>query len=180
MSLLSFFFLSKFFYRKLQIGGATPCLAIKAKICWLCNWICKFPMPKSSKKKKDKAADFSVWIPHFLERNLYRPHSDRKRSWSLERANKLRAMPLTPHLKLDVNLTALSLSFFNWLSISLAINLPTQSITSNKNADLPSTKRRLTFDDLLAHLKHYSPGTRKGAFIFRLSIYVWRWFQMRF
>ncbi|KAJ7209662.1 hypothetical protein GGX14DRAFT_452486 [Mycena pura] len=44
-----------------------------------------------------------------------------------------------------------------------AIALPSQSITLDRAADAPATRRRLTFDDLIVHLKHYSPGTRKDG-----------------
>jgi len=44
----------------------------------------------------------------------------------------------------------------------LAIALPTQSIAHEKDANAPTTKRRLTFDDLVLHTKHYNPVTRKG------------------
>lgn len=86
-------------------------------------------MPKSSKKKKDKAADFS------------------KAKLKLGKGKQAASNAIDTSFK------------------ARSINLPTQSITNNKNADIPSTKRRLTFDDLLAHLKHYSPGTRKDAII---------------
>lgn len=44
----------------------------------------------------------------------------------------------------------------------VAIALPTQSIAVEKDDTIPTTKRRLTLDDLLVHLKHYNAGTRKG------------------
>lgn len=48
-------------------------------------------------------------------------------------------------------------------SSSSAIALPSQSITKDKDTEIPTTKRRLTFDELVAHSKHYSAGTRKGS-----------------
>ena len=46
----------------------------------------------------------------------------------------------------------------------LAIALPSQSIAQTKDSDTPTTKRKLTFDDLVAQLRHYNSGTRKGAY----------------
>ncbi|KAF8640646.1 hypothetical protein AX17_000303 [Amanita inopinata Kibby_2008] len=44
-----------------------------------------------------------------------------------------------------------------------SIVLPSQSITVQKSIDTPTTKRRLTVDDLLVHLKHYNAATRRDA-----------------
>ncbi|KAH8110674.1 hypothetical protein DFH11DRAFT_1514092 [Phellopilus nigrolimitatus] len=44
-----------------------------------------------------------------------------------------------------------------------SIALPQQSIATTKDASAPTTKRKLTLEDLLAHLKHYSAGIRKDA-----------------
>ncbi|EGO01885.1 hypothetical protein SERLA73DRAFT_71044 [Serpula lacrymans var. lacrymans S7.3] len=71
-------------------------------------------MPKSSKKKKEKAADFSK------------------------------------------------------AKLKLAIALPTQSIATEKDDTIPTTRKRLSFDDLISHLGHYSAGVRKDA-IFSLK-----------
>lgn len=49
------------------------------------------------------------------------------------------------------------------LKLSLAIALPTQSIAIERDDQAPTTRRRLTFEDLIAHVKHYSAGTRKGG-----------------
>lgn len=46
----------------------------------------------------------------------------------------------------------------------LAIALPNQKISSNRDHDEPSTHRRHTFSDLISHLKHYNAGARKGLF----------------
>ena len=43
-----------------------------------------------------------------------------------------------------------------------AIALPRQTIGLEKDASKPTTRRNLTLDDLLVHLKHYNPTTRKG------------------
>ncbi|KAI5119061.1 hypothetical protein M0805_001520 [Coniferiporia weirii] len=44
-----------------------------------------------------------------------------------------------------------------------SIALPQQSIAATKDSSTPTTKRKLSFDDLLAHLKHYNAGVRKDA-----------------
>ncbi|KAJ7783892.1 hypothetical protein DFH07DRAFT_874241 [Mycena maculata] len=84
-------------------------------------------MPKSAKKRKDKAADFS------------------RAKLKLGKGKKLASNAIDTSFK------------------ARSIALPSQSITVDKDADAPTTKRRLTFDDLIAHLKHYSAGTRKDA-----------------
>ncbi|KAJ7103428.1 hypothetical protein B0H15DRAFT_812209 [Mycena belliarum] len=84
-------------------------------------------MPKSAKKRKDKAADFS------------------KAKLKLGKGKKL------ANNAIDTSFKARSIA------------LPTQSISLDKDSDVPTTKRRLTFDDLIVHLKHYSTGTRKDA-----------------
>ncbi|KAJ6604747.1 hypothetical protein DFH09DRAFT_1123715 [Mycena vulgaris] len=84
-------------------------------------------MPKSAKKRKDKAADFS------------------KAKLKLGKGKKLAANAIDTSFK------------------ARSIALPSQSITLDKDTDTPTTKRRLTFDDLIVHLKHYSAGTRKDA-----------------
>ena len=43
-----------------------------------------------------------------------------------------------------------------------AIALPTQSITAEKDAKVPTTKRKLTFTDLVTHLKHHNSNVKKG------------------
>jgi type IV secretory pathway VirB4 component len=42
------------------------------------------------------------------------------------------------------------------------IALPTQSIAVEKDATLPTTRRKQSFDDLLSLMKHYNANTRKG------------------
>ncbi|KAJ7361638.1 hypothetical protein DFH08DRAFT_844743 [Mycena albidolilacea] len=84
-------------------------------------------MPKSAKKRKDKAADFS------------------KAKLKLGKGKQLASNAIDTSFK------------------ARSIALPSQSITVDKNADAPTTKRRLTFDDLITHIKHYSAGTRKDA-----------------
>ena len=50
-----------------------------------------------------------------------------------------------------------------------AIALPSQSIAVEKDTEVPSTKRRLTFDALILHLKHHNVTTRRGE---RRMIYI--------
>ncbi|TFK41082.1 hypothetical protein BDQ12DRAFT_678857 [Crucibulum laeve] len=84
-------------------------------------------MPKSAKKRKDKAADFS------------------KAKLKLGKGKQ------TATNAIDTSFKARSIA------------LPSQSITQHKDTSAPTTKRRLTFEDLLSQLKHYSPGIRKDA-----------------
>ncbi|KAI0715228.1 hypothetical protein C8Q76DRAFT_618591 [Earliella scabrosa] len=84
-------------------------------------------MPKSTKKKKDKAADFT------------------KAKLKLGKGKQ------TPSNAVDTSFKARSIA------------LPTQSIALEKITDAPSTKRRLTFDALIAHTKHYNASTRRDA-----------------
>ncbi|KAG7450434.1 uncharacterized protein BT62DRAFT_1072508 [Guyanagaster necrorhizus] len=44
-----------------------------------------------------------------------------------------------------------------------SIALPSQSITKDRDDDTPTTRRRLTLDELVAHTKHYGAATRKDA-----------------
>jgi pre-rRNA-processing protein IPI1 len=44
-----------------------------------------------------------------------------------------------------------------------AIALPTQSITLDRDSDAPTTKRKLTFADLVTHLKHHNSNVKKGT-----------------
>ncbi|CDO73234.1 hypothetical protein BN946_scf185007.g289 [Trametes cinnabarina] len=83
-------------------------------------------MPKSSKKKKDKAADFS------------------KAKLKLGKGKQ------APNNTVDTSFKARSIA------------LPSQSIAVDKNVDAPTTKRRLTFDALMMHLKHYNAMIRRG------------------
>ncbi|KAH9937104.1 uncharacterized protein B0H18DRAFT_1112984 [Fomitopsis serialis] len=86
-------------------------------------------MPKSSKKQKDKAADFS------------------KAKLKLGKGKK------APSNAVDTSYKARSIA------------LPTQSIAQPKDSEAPTTRRKLTFDDLTAQLKHYNSGTRKDAIL---------------
>ncbi|TFK91694.1 hypothetical protein K466DRAFT_595903 [Polyporus arcularius HHB13444] len=86
-------------------------------------------MPKSTKKKKDKAADFS------------------KAKLKLGKGKQ------APTNAIDTSFKARSIA------------LPTQSIAVDKDTDAPSTKRKLTFEALIAHTKHYNANTRKDAIL---------------
>ncbi|KXN89955.1 hypothetical protein AN958_04959 [Leucoagaricus sp. SymC.cos] len=86
-------------------------------------------MPKSAKKRKDKAADFA------------------KAKLKLGKEKK------APSNVIDTSFKARSIA------------LPTQSITVSRDESAPTTKKKLTIDDLLAHLKHYSPSVKKDALL---------------
>ncbi|TFY71908.1 hypothetical protein EVG20_g1081 [Dentipellis fragilis] len=86
-------------------------------------------MPKSSKKRKDKAADFS------------------KAKLKLGKGKQLATNAVDTSFK------------------TRSIALPSQSIVTTGENGVPSTRRRLTLDDLLSHLKHYNSGTRKDALL---------------
>ncbi|CAE6450981.1 unnamed protein product [Rhizoctonia solani] len=87
-------------------------------------------MPKSSKKRKEKAADFA------------------KAKLKLGKGKK------APSNEVDTSFKARSVA------------LPNQTIRTEEHVieqGVPTTRRRLTYDDLLVHLRHYNPGTRKDA-----------------
>ncbi|KAF7307005.1 Ipi1-N domain-containing protein [Mycena indigotica] len=84
-------------------------------------------MPKSAKKRKDKAADFA------------------KAKLKLGKGKQ------QPSNAIDTSFKARSIA------------LPSQSIAKHLNTEVPTTKRRLSFEDLILHLKHYSASTRKDA-----------------
>ncbi|KAH9950477.1 hypothetical protein B0H21DRAFT_723497 [Amylocystis lapponica] len=86
-------------------------------------------MPKSSKKKKDKAADFS------------------KAKLKLGKGKQLAANAVDTSFK------------------ARSIALPSQSIAHDRDTEAPTTRRRLTFDDLVAHLKHYNAAMRRDAIL---------------
>ncbi|PFH54547.1 hypothetical protein AMATHDRAFT_135182 [Amanita thiersii Skay4041] len=83
-------------------------------------------MPKSAKKRKQKASDFTK-----------------------------------PKFKLGKKQTPSNLVSTSFKARSIAI--PSQSIATDKNTDVPTTTRNLSLDDLLVHLKHYNPTTRRDA-----------------
>ncbi|KAG6897355.1 hypothetical protein C0992_002281 [Termitomyces sp. T32_za158] len=86
-------------------------------------------MPKSAKKRRDKAADFT------------------KAKLKLGKGKQL------PSNAVDTSFKARSIA------------LPSQSIGHEKNDDAPTTKRKLSFEDLVSHTKHYSSSMRKDAIL---------------
>ncbi|KAK2461854.1 hypothetical protein APHAL10511_006317 [Amanita phalloides] len=85
-------------------------------------------MPKSSKKRKEKSADFTKQRLKLGKKQI-------------------------PTNVVDTSFKART------------IVLPTQSIAVEKNNGTPMTRRRLTIDDLLLHLKHHNVTTRKDAIL---------------
>ncbi|KAG9125814.1 hypothetical protein FRC07_006109 [Ceratobasidium sp. 392] len=87
-------------------------------------------MPKSSKKRKEKAADFA------------------KAKLKLGKGKKPASNEIDTSFK------------------ARSVALPNQTIRTEEHVTeqgVPTTRRRLTYDDLLVHLKHYSPATRRDA-----------------
>ncbi|KAI0053977.1 hypothetical protein FA95DRAFT_1551756 [Auriscalpium vulgare] len=84
-------------------------------------------MPKATKKKKEKAADFA------------------KAKLKLGKGKQ------APTNQIDTSFKARSIS------------LPHQSIAALKDDLEPTTRRKLTFSDLIAHLKHHNAGSRRDA-----------------
>ncbi|KAF4572843.1 hypothetical protein EYR36_007353 [Pleurotus pulmonarius] len=84
-------------------------------------------MPKSAKKRKEKAADFS------------------KAKLKLGKGKQ------TPSNVIDTSFKARSIA------------LPNQSISREKDVNVPTTRKNLSIDDLVTHLKHYNPGIRRDA-----------------
>ncbi|GLB36226.1 hypothetical protein LshimejAT787_0305140 [Lyophyllum shimeji] len=96
-------------------------------------------MPKSAKKRKDKAADFS------------------KAKLKLGKGKQL------PSNAIDTSFKARSIA------------LPSQSIAHEKDASVPTTKRRLTLEDLITHTRHYSASTRKDAILGLRELFEANW-----
>ncbi|KAF7436898.1 hypothetical protein PC9H_003732 [Pleurotus ostreatus] len=84
-------------------------------------------MPKSAKKRKEKAADFS------------------KAKLKLGKGKQ------TPSNVIDTSFKARSIA------------LPNQSISREKDVNVPTTRKNLSIGDLVTHLKHYNPGIRRDA-----------------
>ncbi|QRV83339.1 Testis-expressed sequence 10 protein [Ceratobasidium sp. AG-Ba] len=87
-------------------------------------------MPKSSKKRKEKAADFA------------------KAKLKLGKGKKPASNEIDTSFK------------------ARSVALPSQTIRTEEHVaeqGVPTTRRRLTYDDLLVHLRHYSSSTRKDA-----------------
>ncbi|KAF5390285.1 hypothetical protein D9757_002858 [Collybiopsis confluens] len=84
-------------------------------------------MPKSSKRRKEKAADFT------------------KAKLKLGKGKQ------TPSNAIDTSFKAHSIA------------LPYQSISAVKQDGTPTTRRKLSLEDLLVNIKHHNSGTRKDA-----------------
>jgi len=126
-------------------------------------------MPKSSKKKKEKSADFRV------SSNLYFSHivdpisAHRRLSWSSETGNSQLLTQWIHRLKLAVSVFGgcfrgqqqIYRSLNNLFMKMPAITLPNQSITVAKSGAV-TTKRKLTLDELIIHLKHHNATVRRG------------------
>ncbi|KAJ3976974.1 hypothetical protein EV361DRAFT_944748 [Lentinula raphanica] len=84
-------------------------------------------MPKSAKRRKEKAADFT------------------KAKLKLGKGKQ------APSNAIDTSFKARSIA------------LPSQSIAVEKDDSAPTTKRKLSLDDLLVHMKHHNPSTRKDT-----------------
>lgn len=86
-------------------------------------------MPKSSKKRKEKAADFS------------------KAKLKLGKGKQ------TPNNAVDTSFKARSIA------------LPSQGIVHDADRGVPTTRRKLTNEDLISQLKHYNANVRKDAIV---------------
>ncbi|KAJ3762833.1 hypothetical protein EV360DRAFT_34799 [Lentinula raphanica] len=84
-------------------------------------------MPKSAKRRKEKAADFT------------------KAKLKLGKGKQ------APRNAIDTSFKARSIA------------LPSQSIAVEKDDSAPTTRRKLSLDDLLVHMKHHNPSTRKDT-----------------
>ena len=69
---------------------------------------------------------------------------------------------MTPRSRRDVSNSHFHFHYLPSNS-AIAIVLPSQSITAEKDDTEPITRRQLTFGNLLSHLKHHNPGQRKGS-----------------
>ncbi|KAJ3920675.1 hypothetical protein F5877DRAFT_37627 [Lentinula edodes] len=84
-------------------------------------------MPKSAKRRKEKAADFA------------------KAKLKLGKGKQ------APSNAIDTSFKARSIA------------LPSQSIAVEKDDSAPTTRRKLSLDDLIVNIKHHNPGTRKDT-----------------
>ncbi|KAG6819451.1 hypothetical protein H0H93_011800, partial [Arthromyces matolae] len=55
------------------------------------------------------------------------------------------------------------------------IALPNQSIAYEKDDDTPTTKRKLTFEDLVSHTRHYNAATRRDALLGFQELFGAKW-----
>lgn len=120
-------------------------------------------MPKATKKKKEKTADFSV--QQIFYNTLIRLTTlvyPQKAKLKLGKGKKLPANQIDTSFKARCMRNSLSCES-QLLIVCQAIALPAQSITLEKDPNEPTTKRKLTFNDLVAHLKHHNSGVKKGA-----------------
>ncbi len=130
------------------------CSAFKSSSCFYRD------MTKSSKKRKEKNADFVVSIS---ERSTFGDLHFRPETEAEIRERKADGGERSGHdLQGEeyVYKKVLSNTLNDWPS---AISVPQQSITAEKDDSKPTTKRKLNYDDLISHLKHYSPSVRKGT-----------------
>ncbi|THV04867.1 hypothetical protein K435DRAFT_648461 [Dendrothele bispora CBS 962.96] len=84
-------------------------------------------MPKSAKRRKEKAADFA------------------KAKLKLGKGKQ------TASNVIDTSFKARSIA------------LPSQSIAVDRDDETPTTRRKLTFDDLISNLKHHNAGSKRDA-----------------
>ncbi|KAJ3935344.1 MAG: hypothetical protein NXY57DRAFT_990459 [Lentinula lateritia] len=84
-------------------------------------------MPKSAKRRKEKAADFA------------------KAKLKLGKGKQ------APSNAIDTSFKARSIA------------LPSQSIAVEKDDSAPTTRRKLSLNDLIVNIKHHNPGTRKDT-----------------
>ena len=120
-------------------------------------------MPKATKKKKEKTADFSV--QQIFYNTLIRMTTlvyPQKAKLKLGKGKKLPANQIDTSFKARCMRNSLSCES-QLLIVCQAIALPAQSITLEKDPNEPTTKRKLTFNDLVAHLKHHNSGVKKGT-----------------
>ena len=147
------------------LSPINECDSLVTRVYFLLQFISSSPplMPKSGRKKKEKAADFAVGAK-FGARHLFRLISAlrRKRNSSSARENKSRVMPLTLRSSLDVCIlhTCRQAKFLHPLTVAIA--LPRQTVSIQKDESEPTTRRNLSLSDLVGQLKHYSPSIRKG------------------
>ncbi|KAH7880643.1 uncharacterized protein C8R40DRAFT_1165590 [Lentinula edodes] len=89
-------------------------------------------MPKSAKRRKEKAADFAI-------------QQEQKAKLKLGKGKQ------APSNAIDTSFKARSIA------------LPSQSIAVEKDDSAPTTRRKLSLDDLIVNIKHHNPGTRKDT-----------------
>ncbi|KAF8832416.1 hypothetical protein HHX47_DHR1001836 [Lentinula edodes] len=88
-------------------------------------------MPKSAKRRKEKAADFAI-------------QQEQKAKLKLGKGKQ------APSNAIDTSFKARSIA------------LPSQSIAVEKDDSAPTTRRKLSLDDLIVNIKHHNPDTIFG------------------